>query len=460
MLARGGPGRSAGLRRAEVLAALSIAIDLGLGLPAEHVLRSARIAALLADRLGLDAEQRACVYYTNLVLWIGCHADSHEFSRWFGDDLAMRRDSYGLDWSGPPYLLYLLRRTGSERPPTERARLLLALLVTPRRRMAALIHSHCLSAGLMAEHIGLDVSVREAVECSFERWDGSGPPGRTTRVPTSHCHPGGPAGRDRRGAPADVRRLGRLAMARRTGAAPSSTRVWWRSSRGVAPTWPAWPRATPGPRRSRSRPTGTSSWTTRETDAFLRAMGDFVDLKCPFTGGSLAGRGGSRCGCSGPARTARHRRRRGTTCRVRARPRADGSAELGVGEAGSPHRVGPGADPALPLPHRPHPEPGARPRRPSARSPSCTASASTGPGYPRGLSGAALPMTQRLLAAADSYQGSLEQRPHRPALAPADAATRLARRGQGRASGRGGRRRRTPGRRASRPALGRWAPPA
>src|SRR6476620_9986579 len=102
--------RSAGPRRAEVLAAKSIAIDLGLGLPAEHVLRSSRIAALLADRLELGPEQRACVYYTNLVLWIGCHADSHEFSRWFGDDLATRAASYEFDWSGLPYFRFLDRK--------------------------------------------------------------------------------------------------------------------------------------------------------------------------------------------------------------------------------------------------------------------------------------------------------------------------------------------------------------
>ena len=80
---------------------------------------------MLADELDLDEEQRADVYYTNLVLWIGCHADSHEFSRWFGDDLAMRRDSYQLDWSGLPYLIYLLRRTGSAEPLPRRTRLLL-----------------------------------------------------------------------------------------------------------------------------------------------------------------------------------------------------------------------------------------------------------------------------------------------------------------------------------------------
>ena len=39
--------------RAELLAALSIAIDLGLGQPAEHMLRAALIATRIADRLGL-----------------------------------------------------------------------------------------------------------------------------------------------------------------------------------------------------------------------------------------------------------------------------------------------------------------------------------------------------------------------------------------------------------------------
>ena len=74
--------------RAELLAALSVAIDLGLGQPAEHMLRAALIATRLADRLGLSQQQRDCIYYTTLIMWIGCHADSHEYARWFGDDIA------------------------------------------------------------------------------------------------------------------------------------------------------------------------------------------------------------------------------------------------------------------------------------------------------------------------------------------------------------------------------------
>jgi len=61
-----------------LLAALSVAIDLGLGQPAEHMLRSALIATRISDRLGLAQTIRDTTYYTTLIMWIGCHADSHE----------------------------------------------------------------------------------------------------------------------------------------------------------------------------------------------------------------------------------------------------------------------------------------------------------------------------------------------------------------------------------------------
>ncbi|HEY2791330.1 MAG TPA: hypothetical protein VGJ28_03180, partial [Micromonosporaceae bacterium] len=60
--------------RAELLGALSLAIDLGLGLPMEHMLRSCTIATGLAEQLGLAEQRRSAVYYSNLLTWIGCHA--------------------------------------------------------------------------------------------------------------------------------------------------------------------------------------------------------------------------------------------------------------------------------------------------------------------------------------------------------------------------------------------------
>ena len=58
-------GRS--VRLAELVAALSLGIDLGFGQPMEHVLRQCLIALRLAEGIGLNEEQRAVVYYTALL---------------------------------------------------------------------------------------------------------------------------------------------------------------------------------------------------------------------------------------------------------------------------------------------------------------------------------------------------------------------------------------------------------
>ena len=57
---------------AELLAALSLAFDLGMGLPMEHVLRQCLISMWLADRLGLERSDRGVVYHTALLAWLGC----------------------------------------------------------------------------------------------------------------------------------------------------------------------------------------------------------------------------------------------------------------------------------------------------------------------------------------------------------------------------------------------------
>jgi HD-GYP domain-containing protein (c-di-GMP phosphodiesterase class II) len=48
-----------------------------------------------------------------------------------------------------------------------------------------------------------------------------------------------------------------------------------------------------------------------------------------------------------------------------------------------------------------------------------------GSGYHRQVAGARIPLAARILAAADAYQAMTQERPHRPAYAPAQAAERL-----------------------------------
>src|SRR6201996_1793938 len=82
------------VRLAELVASLSLGIDLGFGQPMEHVLRQCLIALRLAERAGLGDDDRAVVYYTALLVNVGCHTDAHEQAKWFGDDFALKATKY------------------------------------------------------------------------------------------------------------------------------------------------------------------------------------------------------------------------------------------------------------------------------------------------------------------------------------------------------------------------------
>jgi hypothetical protein len=85
------------VRLAELVAALSLGIDLGFGQPMEHVLRQCLIAMRMAERMGLDDDARAAVYYTSLLVNVGCHSDAHEQAKWFGDDIELKSHKYDYD---------------------------------------------------------------------------------------------------------------------------------------------------------------------------------------------------------------------------------------------------------------------------------------------------------------------------------------------------------------------------
>ena len=185
------------VRLAELVAALSLGIDLGFGQPMEHVLRQCLIALRLAERVGLDEETRAVVYYTALLVNVGCHTDAHEQAKWFGDDIALKSIKYEHGPRRRGAVAASMRMIGSGNPPLHRFRVGLefARLGPPRggrhdqppRRAGRL-------AGRAAR--ACPTRVQEAVGCAYEQWDGQGWPGE----PGGH----GCAGR---GAPGAARRV-------------------------------------------------------------------------------------------------------------------------------------------------------------------------------------------------------------------------------------------------------------
>lgn len=72
------------LRLAELMAALSLATDLGMGQPLEQALRTCLIALALGERLDLGPDDLSTIYYVALLRFLGCTADAHEAAQLVG----------------------------------------------------------------------------------------------------------------------------------------------------------------------------------------------------------------------------------------------------------------------------------------------------------------------------------------------------------------------------------------
>src|SRR5919197_783886 len=124
---------TSGARLAELVAALSIGTDLGLGAPMEHALRQCLLALGLGERLGLDDSERAVVYFVALLAWVGCHADSYEQARWFGADLPGTR----MAW-------FVMSHLGNGSPALRRTGTALQFLTSGREQAGRMTETHCL----------------------------------------------------------------------------------------------------------------------------------------------------------------------------------------------------------------------------------------------------------------------------------------------------------------------------
>src|SRR5919197_1219353 len=164
-------------RLAELVAALSLGIDLGFGQPMEHVLRQCLVALRLAEGIGLDEQQRAVVYYTALLVNVGCHSDAHEQAKWFGDDIASKAVKYQHDQRSVRMAAAGMRFLGSGHSPLHRFRLGLEFVISGHRETDGMIEHHAAIARTMAEQLSLPEEVLEAIGAAYERWDGRGWPG-------------------------------------------------------------------------------------------------------------------------------------------------------------------------------------------------------------------------------------------------------------------------------------------
>src|SRR6202046_580209 len=151
------------VRLAELVAALSLGVDLGFGQPMEHVLRQRLIALRLADHAGLDEQDRMAVYYTALLVNVGCHADAHEQAKWFGDDITLKSGKYAHEFGSVRGVLATMRVGGAGNPPLHRFRVGLEFAFSGHRQLDGVISQHARLARTLAGQLELPGTVLQGI---------------------------------------------------------------------------------------------------------------------------------------------------------------------------------------------------------------------------------------------------------------------------------------------------------
>ncbi len=413
-----------GVRLAELVAALSLGIDLGFGQPMEHVLRQCLIALRLAEHVGLGDEERATVYYTSLLVNVGCHTDAHEQAKWFGDDITLRSTKFDYEPRSFAEAAAMVRMIGAGASPWDRLRTGLELATTGRTALASMLVMHARLAGDFAKTLGLSDDVGEALAGSYEQWNGRGSPGKFAGAAIPYAS-----------------RIALVAeyveVAHRTaGVEVALELAERRSGKMFDPDLVACLRV--NARDILGDIDGLETWTAvidsepaltvrldaTQFETALTAIADFVDLKSPYALGharavsELATAAGQQAGLTDDE-----------VAMLRRAGLVAGLGRLGVSNAiwdkagaltvGERERV------------RMHPYfTGRMLQQSEALAPLGRVAVAyrerlDGSGYPRGLPGNAIPFPARILGASDAYQAMREQRPYRKALDAEHAAAEL-----------------------------------
>lgn len=171
-------GVSGPARLAELIVALSLAGDLGMGRQMGHAGRTAYLAVRLAAQVGLPERERAGALYVALLRGVGCVGDAHDMALEFlADDLLMKREFATAGYGRPSdQMRAMLRTTAVGAPLPVRAAVIIRAMGTAPRRVGEFLRAHCEVGSIIAQRLGLGAAVAEALRAIFERWDGSGSP--------------------------------------------------------------------------------------------------------------------------------------------------------------------------------------------------------------------------------------------------------------------------------------------
>jgi HD-GYP domain-containing protein (c-di-GMP phosphodiesterase class II) len=176
-LTRTAESRTQAFRRAELLGALSYALDLTEGQPQGHCIRCCWIGTRIGEVLNLPADMLGDLYYTLLLKDLGCSSNAARICElYLADDISFKRDFKTIDGSLSSALRFVFKKTGLESGLSERIRAIVNILQNGGEISRSLIETRCHRGADIAARMRFSEAVQNGILSLDEHWDGSGKP--------------------------------------------------------------------------------------------------------------------------------------------------------------------------------------------------------------------------------------------------------------------------------------------
>lgn len=171
------PSSQTHLRLADLIGALSHALDLTEGQPRGHCIRCCWIGFHVGKLLGYGPAQLSDLYYTLLLKDLGCSSNAARICQlYLADDRNFKRDFKLIDGSLPQALRFVLGHTGLTAPMAERFRAIINILKNGGEIARELMEARCHRGAEIAARMRFSPTVCSSIQALDEHWDGGGKP--------------------------------------------------------------------------------------------------------------------------------------------------------------------------------------------------------------------------------------------------------------------------------------------
>ncbi|WP_329610549.1 HD-GYP domain-containing protein [Jiella pelagia] len=165
------------LRLAEILAALSKALDLTEGQPPGHCVRCCYIGVRIGEEIGLGCAAMHDLYYTLLLKDLGCSSNAARICElYLTDDIGFKRSFKEIDDSLAKVLRFILQQTGLKAGLAERFRALVNIVRNGGEIAQELIETRCRRGAAIARKMRFGQEVAAGIRSLDEHFDGGGRP--------------------------------------------------------------------------------------------------------------------------------------------------------------------------------------------------------------------------------------------------------------------------------------------